>query len=867
MASHTDNPISASRPGSASTTELDPCMVLAAKLATQLASQWQRGIACSADDVLAEYPRLLRHARAAICVISEEIYQRLYRGQQVTRAELQRRFPQWAESLITILDEWRDRPEELTDAVASVSLRERRRRRPHFPEIGDKLGEFRILGELGRGAVSRVYLAHQAFLAGRLMVLKVTQSGVEEHLTLARLQHTQIVPLYSVRDFPDRNLRCLCMPCLGGATLRQLLQTLHATPPARRRGQHLLDALPVSASDPRLFWDSHGPNRRFLERASYVQAVCWIGVCLAEGLQYAHEQGLVHLDIKPPNVLLTADLQPMLLDFHLARGPIRPHDERPVELGGTTGYMSPEQGAAIRATREGTAIPGPVDGRSDIYSLGLVLFELLAGSKPHTDNESISLPPRTDLSVGLRDIVARCLYADPQIRYPNAAALAEDLRRYLTDRPLLGVRNRSLAERWCKWRRRQPHTLLFSLLVALCLSAVSAMVWLHMLASAEHRQQAEQSLSDGLSQVHAHRFEDALQTFRRGLEHVGGPRDDDPLAAELERGRRRAIRELDVADVHRDIERARYLHCDDALAPAMLVEAQGRCRAAWQRRGRLFVAADPLDPATEETLRRDLLDAAVLWVDWQVRRAIPQQAVEARREALAVLAEAETMLGPSPVLSLQRLALCRALGHPEPGEEAPLPRTAWEHYMLGRWLLRCDDIAGAAKAFDQAVASQPQDFWPWFGKGLCAYRQERLQEAAAAFTVCIALSPNTAECHYNRALVLVGRGDRVGALQDYNRALTLNPSLAAAALNRGALHVQERRFPEAVADLQLALTLGANPAAVHYNRALVHHACREPDAALAAIERALQHDPEFGPAQELRARIKKSSGPGKSPSG
>src|SRR5262249_29706525 len=113
------------------------------------------------------------------------------------------------------------------------------------------------------------------------------------------------------------------------------------------------------------------PARRTLSESSYVHAVCRIGVCLADALQYAHERGLVHLDLKPSNVLLAADGQPMLLDFHLARGPIHPDERWPQWLGGTPGYASPEQQAALRAVEQGRKVPLPVDGRSDVYSLGV----------------------------------------------------------------------------------------------------------------------------------------------------------------------------------------------------------------------------------------------------------------------------------------------------------------------------------------------------------------------------------------------------------------------------------------------------------------------------------------------------------------
>ena len=112
-----------------------------------------------------------------------------------------------------------------------------------FPEVGDALGDFRLLAELGRGALGRVYLATQPHLADRPVVLKAARCGGAEHLSLARLLHTHIVPLYSAQDLPERGLQLLCMPYLGGTSLAGLLAALAGVPPAARTSRHLLDEL------------------------------------------------------------------------------------------------------------------------------------------------------------------------------------------------------------------------------------------------------------------------------------------------------------------------------------------------------------------------------------------------------------------------------------------------------------------------------------------------------------------------------------------------------------------------------------------------------------------------------------------------
>ena len=327
---------------------------------------WQRGERPTAETFLARHPRLAVLPEAAIRVIYEEICLRRSAGQDVRLSELVKRFPRWRTELEVLLD-----CDRLVGAVSDP---------PPFPAAGETFGEFVLLAELGRGARGRCFLAAQQSLSHRRVVLKVTPDDLVEHLSLARLQHTHIMPLYSEHEFPVQTLRALCMPYLGGETLARILAELSNVPAARRTGQSLLDVLD-RPQQPRP-WPQSGesPARQFVGQSTYVRAVCWIGACLADALQYAHERGLVHMDVKPSNILLTADSQPMLLDFHLARAPISSGDLPADGVGGTPGYMSPEQQLMVKAITSGNAVVTGVDARSDLYSLGRVLAEMLAAA-------------------------------------------------------------------------------------------------------------------------------------------------------------------------------------------------------------------------------------------------------------------------------------------------------------------------------------------------------------------------------------------------------------------------------------------------------------------------------------------------------
>jgi eukaryotic-like serine/threonine-protein kinase len=839
---------------------------LAAQLTGEMAELWRKGERRLTEEFLSRHPELCDEPEAAVQLIYEEICLRQEDGEDSAESDVLARFPLWRDKLEVVLDCQRLlQPDQML---------------PRFPEVGESLGDFRFLAELGRGAVGRVFLGVQPSLGDRPVALKLTPCDGREHLTLARLQHTHIMPLYAVQDYPTRNLRLLCMPYFGGASLARLLGIMKEQRPDQRTGRDFLKALEQTQTRETPTFPGKGPGRQFLARASYIQAVCWMAACLADALHDAHEHGLVHLDIKPSNVMLTADCQPLLLDFHLAHEPIQAGSQAPERLGGTLEFLSPEQRLALEAVRTGTVIPLAVDGRSDVYSLGLVLYEALGGKASVVVGPPASLrQSNPNISVGLADLVGKCLAVRACDRYPTAANLAADLRQYLSDRPLRGVPNRSLPERWSKWRRRHPDALalgtmrLVLFLVVLGAGVLAVFQYRHHVHQVEehHRErekrihEAEIAHVESTNHLKKQEYGEAESAARRGLRLRTAGLGGDNLEQSLGDDLRRAQRGQAAQKLHRLADHIRFLYGAETLSPETLRTLAADCRKDWAERDQLRDHAGmELAPEIERRLQTDLLDLGLIWADLQVRLASSAELAQVQQDSLGVLADVEHLFGPNPVLDHQRQVLARALGQTELAEAAgrrareSKPQTAWEHYALGRFAFRSGRLLDAAAAFERAIDLEPQDFWPHFYAGICAYRLQQYETALHAFDVAVALGEQTPECWFNRGLANAALDRPTRAMYDFDRALQLNPGLAAAALGRGALHYQARRYPEAVANFHQALKTGADPATVHFQLALVHQAQQNRTAALLSLEQALRHNPQHGQARELLDRMQRA---------
>jgi serine/threonine protein kinase/Flp pilus assembly protein TadD len=776
-------------------------VVVLASTLEAMAHHWHSGRPRRAEEWLAEFPELAADPESAVRVVYEEFCLREERGERVEPKELFDRFPQWHEQLAVVLDCHRllrnvDEPEQT-------------------PAAGQSLGELRLLEELGRGALGKVFLATQPSLSDRPLVVKLTERRGNEHLSLARLQHTNIVPLYLVQDFPDENLRALCMPYLGGATWSSILQALYERPIPDRTGRHIVEALDEVSHRTSAAATASGPAIGFLTRSTYVDAVCWIGACVADALYYAHQRGLVHLDVKPSNVLLAADGQPMLLDFHLACEIARLQDKTFNRLGGTPGYMSPEQTAATEAIRHGDTIPRPLDDKSDIYSLGVLLYESLAGRSPPADTTTSRRELRKSnpqVSQGLEDIVHKCLARSPTARYPDAGQLAGDLRRHLASLPLGGVANRSLSERWRKWRRRRP------LAMPLATLGIAATLVIGIAAGILYRDRvrgAEALFRESQRELGIKDFE---QSVRHAKDAMGSLRWfpwqvelKDRIEAQIvlsQRGR--------AADsLHKVVEKLRLL---DPLQVSETDrdEYAAKCQRVWKIRETLIARTDssvagPAEPQPDELLRHDLLELAAFYARLEVRRASPVNAPAAQKQAKKILDEAQDLCGRSIILDLARrdcLPAASSEAERASADKLPDANNAWEHYALGRWLMQRQLLDEAERHFAAAVELRPNDFWAWFQSARCEFELGRMDEALAAAKVCVALSPERPECYYNR----------------------------------GLCYAALRRDQEALADFSRALKMGSAPSEVHYQIARLHLARNDIVSARKSLNQSLAED-------------------------
>jgi tetratricopeptide (TPR) repeat protein/tRNA A-37 threonylcarbamoyl transferase component Bud32 len=726
------------------------------------------------------------------------------------------------------------------------------------PGGGPTVAGYQILGELGRGGMGVVYKARQRKL-NRVVALKMVLAGAHagalqlsrfqtEAEAVARLQHPNIVQIYEV-------------------------------------GEH--DGLPFCSLE---FIDGDSLSKKIAGKPQPPREAAEVSELLALAMAAAHERGIIHRDLKPANVLLTKDGVPKITDFGLAKR--LEEDSSQTKSGtllGTPSYMSPEQ------ARGDTRDVGPL---SDLYALGAILYELLTGRPPFVGETMLETvfqvrheepvpPTRLNPKVprDLETICLKCLQKEPHKRYPNCAALAEDLHRFQAGEPIR-ARPVGRAERLWRWCRRNPRVASLSAAVAVLLVAVLTGVAVLLVRLSRERDAVAET-----RRIATERLEQATAAAAGG--ESGRAQDllrwSDPLLAShpgladvrADLGALKA--QVDVyAEFKKLLDNARFA----CWFGSKQEKEQGRtyCRQLLAlydeivgRHYRGAAGLPPLNAEQQQLFKEDVFEAFLVAALVEQELADGEAArKDAARQAIDWLNRAEQVLPGTRALYANRAQCWGTLGDADADKAdveraKSIPPTSavdrfWHGYAdhrRGDEAKARNDARAAQGFYRQEVAEyaaflqmRPDQFWGYFNWAVC---QARLVEAhdlhddLVRFTACIRLRPDLPWPYNNRGTIHLNLKEYDLAVEDFSAALARNDRYAEAYANRGLALVKLDRKDAAVEDFGKAIALNPAYAPAYAERAEIARSRKQYAAAAEDYTQLLALGADKAPLYAKRA--------------
>jgi tetratricopeptide (TPR) repeat protein/serine/threonine protein kinase len=819
-------------------------------------------------------------------------------GTAPPREEFLARYPELAEDLDACLAALRfigraaEGPRSVAAGLAQVEPPE---------QTSGQLGDFRLLREVGRGGMGVVYEAEQISL-GRRVALKVLpfaatmdprqlQRFHNEARAAASLDHPHIVHIHAVGC--ERAVHFYAMQFIEGQTLAQMIADSRSRIPDSKKpsGSGPDNSPPTRAYSPEAgqlqsaitptppvaaISTQRGPLDR-----TYFRRVAELGIQAAEALDHAHALGIVHRDIKPANLLVDGSGKLWVTDFGLAHIQSDARLTMTGDLVGTLRYMSPEQALAKRIV---------VDHRTDVYSLGATLYELLTLDAAFSGSDRQELlrqiafeEPKTPRRINkaipaeLETIVQKAMEKNPGERYVTAKELADDLRRFLADEPIR-ARSASVVRRLRKWSQRHKAAVTAATVcLFVTVAALAGSVGWVLGDRANRQNEAEAKVVEAL--------DDAAPRLERGNPH------DSALIAAVER----AEAQLDSGVLGPALQaRVRQLRRD--LDMLRLMEEASLQVAAGGKEGFDYAGADKLyteafkkygldvalpdpDPAAAQVrasaIRRHLVAGLDDWTyvrdglhkasgapltaladradddPWRqrLRRAVARRD-RAGLEALAK--ESVAMRQPPACLVLLSRHELRSDKMEELLRSAQQqhPADFWITYQLASVLFKKErpDHGQVIRFLQAALALRPRSPVVRNNLGVALYGKGRLEEAIVEYREAIRLKPDFDLAHVNLGGALRAKGELDKANAEYHKAIAIKPNLAEAHNGLGVTLYNKGRLEEAICEYRKAIAIKPDLAEAHSELGNALRDKGQLDEAIAECRKAIGLKKDFADA-------------------
>jgi tetratricopeptide (TPR) repeat protein len=771
--------------------------------------------------------------------VLEEYLADLERGEAPDRQTLLARHPDLARQLTSCLDclEVAQRiGTQLRDDTADGPPQAD----PDFPM---QLGDFRILHEVGRGGMGVVYEAEQLSM-GRKVALKILPLAVmmdrnglarfkNEVRAVATLDHPNIVPIYSVGE--ERGVHYFAMQLIHGQSMARVIEQLRRTEPqlgASSITTAVLDSAEYSGG-PRGDQDrtavSNAPAAvepadvstlaaRDMKtaadskprRSDFYRSVVELGVQAADALHHAHLHGIVHRDVKPGNLLIDGNGNLCVTDFGLARIEADAGLTLSRDWVGTLRYMAPEQALGQKAR---------VDQRVDIYSLGATLYELLAlrPAREGEDRHEMLRQFATALPTPLREvdskiptelttIVGKAMEFTPADRYTTAQELADDLRHFLANEPIV-ARPPTRLQRIAKWAQRN-RAVTWSAAVSSAAVLILAVVLLAInnVMITKERNQKDEALRD------------------KGAALA----EKEAALADKEASLIIATRVLDEISLRIVAERT--------LAPGT---DEGSEADWWAETGHITSTR----PLTDE--EQYILEQVLRFYE----QLAPQsdQLPQVRLHQIMANFRIGRIYGHlgrnADMLKAKQRAVAEleqlVRDHPENSDG----RFLFHHF---RGNLRCDQQQWnvAIDDFSRAIEIRPKSTSSWVSRAHAYSELGQNEKAVEDCSRAIELRPDNVTARYNRGAAYYKLHQWEKAIQDIDEAMALNPDFPDLWGARGEAHFGLGQFEKAIADYAHAIEREPDRSCLYNSRGRAHQELKQWDQAVADYSRAIELDPE-----------------------